>query len=631
MFKTLPANSLISEQLEQRYDLLNFLRAFLRDLWMGRSDLSPHLRLEQRFVVVRWIGLIVMTPALLLFELPPSRLIAAYCVLVIAAVYNFQVQRLIMCASSRLRNGYITTIGDGVLSISIIMIGGGFSTSFNYVLYTTTMAAAMRYGWGPSMIVIAVYFLMDFITSVTGTVGLNGDFIIRSLFLILMVLLASYLQDQARIAEAALARQLERARALNESSRALSSSLDINTVIRTIANETSRLMGAREAIVGLRFTATGQLIIVNSASGEDRLSPYIEAMLHSGQTEAMTDLLEDGHFLTLPLESRGGTTGLVGVLRASDEHPFEQAEQDLFASFVERAGLAVENASLYKTIDDRSHDLKRAYGDLAAAHQELLGIDEMKTNFIANVSHELRTPLTSIRSFSELLLSYAVEAETQHEFLGIINTESERLTRLINDVLDITKIEAGQVEWQMERMDLRELLSISARNFSGLILKEGLEFELDLPDVPLPVCADRDRILQVLANLLGNALKFTAAGQITLAASYDADNVQVHIRDTGMGIAPEDQEMIFEKFHQVGDTLTDKPHGTGLGLSICRDIIHYHSGLILVESDLGKGSTFTFTLPILAAEIDGALEGKPDAGQEVNADSALLHTDPVPA
>ncbi|MFZ1753244.1 MAG: ATP-binding protein [Caldilineaceae bacterium] len=567
---------------------------------MGRPGLSPHLRLEQRFVLVRWIGLIVMTPALLLFDLVPVRIYAAYAILVIAAIYNFQVQRLIESESSRLDNGYITTIGDGILSISIILIGGGFSTSFNYVLYTTTMAAAMRYGWGPSMIVIGVYFLLDLITSLTGSAGLNGDFIIRSLFLLLMVLLASYLQDQARIAEAALARQLERARALNESSRALSATLDINTVMGVIAHETRRLMGAEEATLGMKTDPNGPMIFSDSGVGKGALRPRVEAAIQSGQMESFVNTASDPEpYVIVPLDARGNASGYVGVMRAAQAEPFEPPEYELLVSFIERAGLALENASLYKTIDDRSHDLKRAYGDLAAAHQELLGIDEMKTNFIANVSHELRTPLTSIRSFSELLLSYAVDDDTKREFLGIINTESERLTRLINDVLDITKIEAGQVEWQMEEFDLRDLLTSSARSFSGLVMKQGLEFDLIQPEEPLQVRADRDRIHQVVANLMGNALKFTESGKITLYSTVEDNLVCIHVQDTGMGIAQQDQSLIFEKFHQVGDTLTDKPHGTGLGLSICRDIIYYHGGQIRVESELGRGSTFTFTLPLV--------------------------------
>lgn len=221
----------------------------------------------------------------------------------------------------------------------------------------------------------------------------------------------------------------------------------------------------------------------------------------------------------------------------------------------------------------------------------------MKTNFIANVSHELRTPLTSIRSFSEILLSFGVDEVTEREFLGIINAESERLTRLINDVLDITKIEAGQVEWHIEPVPLAEILRAGARTFAPLVEEKGLRFRLVPPSGSVTVNADADRVQQVLANLIGNAIKFTETGEIVLSAELIDGYAHILVRDTGVGIDPANHERIFEKFHQVGDTLTEKPTGTGLGLCICRDIVTQHGGHIWVESERGRGSTFRFSLP----------------------------------
>jgi signal transduction histidine kinase len=227
----------------------------------------------------------------------------------------------------------------------------------------------------------------------------------------------------------------------------------------------------------------------------------------------------------------------------------------------------------------------------------LLSVDEMKTNFLANVSHELRTPLTSIRSFSELLLAYEDDPAIQKDFLQIINAESERLTRLVNDVLDITKIEAGHMDWQMATLSLPDLLRDSARTFGPLIAKGKLLFDLGIDESLPAIYGDRDRLHQVLANLLNNAMKFTRGGTITMRAETLEDEVRITVSDTGIGIAPEDQERIFEKFQQVGDTLTDKPRGTGLGLAICRDIVEHHRGRLWVESEPGLGSTFTVALP----------------------------------
>ncbi len=229
-------------------------------------------------------------------------------------------------------------------------------------------------------------------------------------------------------------------------------------------------------------------------------------------------------------------------------------------------------------------------------------MDEMKTAFLSNVSHELRTPLTSIRGFSELLLSYD-DPDVRQEFLEIINRESERLTRLVNDVLDVTKIESGHMEWRKEELNVAELLRDTARTCLPDLLKPEIVFTEDLwPDLPA-VEGDRDRLQQLVANLLTNAVKFTPRGSITLRATYNSEEVRVSIVDSGIGIAPQDHDRIFEKFQQVGPIMTNKPRGTGLGLAICRDIVQHHGGRIWVESSLGTGSTFSFTLPLSHAPL----------------------------
>jgi signal transduction histidine kinase len=329
-----------------------------------------------------------------------------------------------------------------------------------------------------------------------------------------------------------------------------------------------------------------------SAQG-DGGPPYYRASLPSGREAVVLAL-------TLPNQQAPLAT-LAVALPPGQSTP--AVDPDILASFADRIALAIENASLYRTLAHRGDDLQRAYADLASAHQELLSVDEMKTNFLANVSHELRTPLTSIRSFSELLLSYDDPAVRQ-EFLNIIKVESERLTRLVNDVLDITKIESGFMEWRMAPVDLAALLRESARLFEPAMKNGDLTFEQAIsPDLP-PVHADADRLQQVIANLLHNAMKFTPRGVISLRAWWTGEEVRIAVADTGMGVAPEDQERIFEKFQQVGAMLTDKPSGTGLGLAICRDIIIHHHGRLWLQSQPDQGSTFTIALP--AADDAGA-------------------------
>ncbi len=245
---------------------------------------------------------------------------------------------------------------------------------------------------------------------------------------------------------------------------------------------------------------------------------------------------------------------------------------------------------------------------LDKAFEELKELERLKDAFLSSVSHELRTPLTSIRSFSEILLSYDdVAPQNYREFLRIINTESERLTRLIDDVLDLSKIEAGMMAWNDELLRLEEVLNSVIKAQKPLYQTKSLQLLLDIPpDIP-PVYADRDRIHQVMTNLINNAIKFSfEGGEIRIRAevfigkrfSETLTWVRVSVADQGAGIAAKDLAAIFDKFRQgTSNTLTDKPKGTGLGLPICREIITHYEGNIWVESRKGEESTFFFTLP----------------------------------
>lgn len=252
-----------------------------------------------------------------------------------------------------------------------------------------------------------------------------------------------------------------------------------------------------------------------------------------------------------------------------------------------------------------SEELKQRLEELEAAYEKLKELDKMKDNFLSTVSHELRTPLTSIKSFAEILLNYENDRETEKEFLGIINEEADRLTRLINDVLDISKIEAGRVQWRPEDLRIPEVIESAVNATRALIEKANLTLNMNQePELPI-VHADRDRIIQVITNLISNAVKFTPAGGcigiraqgLKSETTEGLEMVKVSVSDTGIGIPPEEHERIFEKFHQIGDTLKDKPKGTGLGLTICKDIVEHFGGRIWVESEPGEGSTFSFTLP----------------------------------
>jgi signal transduction histidine kinase len=217
------------------------------------------------------------------------------------------------------------------------------------------------------------------------------------------------------------------------------------------------------------------------------------------------------------------------------------------------------------------------------------------------VSHELRTPLSAIRSLSESLLEGRTDIpdERQQQFLAIITQESQRLSRMINQLLDLSKIEAGKMEWRIESLDLREVVAQAVLTNHALFDNKTIGLEMSPFSDRVPVLADRDKIIQVLTNLLSNAAKFTPrGGRVWVRALSSDGRAVVEVEDTGVGILPEQMDAIFERFRQVGDTLTAKPEGAGLGLPISREIVAHHGGQLTVRSAPGRGSCFRITLPL---------------------------------
>jgi signal transduction histidine kinase len=258
-------------------------------------------------------------------------------------------------------------------------------------------------------------------------------------------------------------------------------------------------------------------------------------------------------------------------------------------------------------LEDKSRALEAATAELRAANERLTELDRMKDDFISTVTHELRTPLTSIRAFSEILLDDPrIELAERKRFLGIITKETERLTRLINQMLDMAKIESGNAEWHTTDLDMREVIRESLEATAQLYNAQSVRLDLDMPDHVPHVKADRDRLIQVMLNLLSNAVKFCDrdTGRVQVRLRTEAGKLRVDVVDNGPGIAPSDQHLIFEKFRQVGDTLTSKPRGTGLGLPISRQIVQHFGGILWVESEPGKGATFSFTLPLKTDTIE---------------------------
>jgi len=303
--------------------------------------------------------------------------------------------------------------------------------------------------------------------------------------------------------------------------------------------------------------------------------------------------------VAVPLKSGSKRLGVLVVAYDTDSRKnIDQTTLHLLTRFADLGAVALDNAQLYNEAK-----LARQTAEIA---------NQAKSDFLANVSHEFRTPLTSVLGFAKLIekrlkpVFDQVEApsrKTQRSIkqitqnINIIISEGERLTALINDVLDLAKIEAGKIDWQMEALNINEVVQQAIHATSSLYTTKQIDFRQEIPtNIPL-VYGDRNRLIQVMINLISNAVKFTEVGEIACRITLQKHQLVVSLKDSGLGIPESEIELIFEKFRQVGNTLTDKPEGTGLGLSICKHIIEHHQGDIWVESVLGQGSCFSFSLP----------------------------------
>ena len=345
------------------------------------------------------------------------------------------------------------------------------------------------------------------------------------------------------------------------------------------------------------------------------------------RNRAFAQMMEVSSFLGTPLVSKGRAVGILAVDNRVSGRDVRPGDGPLLYTVGSLIAAAIENARLYAEVEtqkealeqrvvERTAALASAIEEAQAARVVAEAASASKSAFLSSVSHELRTPLTSVVGFSRLIRRRLDEVifptvpvgdakrdravRQVSENLGIIIEEGERLTTLINDTLDLAKIEAGRMEWRRDPVDISEVIARATSATSSLLSGPGPEMVIDVePGLPSLV-GDRDRLIQVAINLISNAVKFTPSGSITCAARLDTtgDAIIVSVSDTGVGIAPEDHARVFEQFGQAGDTLTDKPRGTGLGLSICREIVEHHGGRLWLESELGKGSRFSFTLPV---------------------------------
>jgi len=405
---------------------------------------------------------------------------------------------------------------------------------------------------------------------------------------------------------------------INRITQALATQLDKDRLIQLVGDQVRDLFHAPIAFVALLDRATMMLEFPYSFGEDAPPRPFgtglTSQIVRTGQPLLINEDMERNRarlgiermgrdiasFLGVPIPSGGQSIGVISVQSTDREGRFTDADQRLLSTIASAVGVAFYNAKLFEEAR-----LARAAAEDA---------DAAKSSFLSTVSHELRTPLTSVLGFAKIIRRRLEERlfpliadddrkvqQTKRqviENLDVVVSEGERLTKLIDDVLDLAKIEAGKFTWNMAKISVSEVIERAIAATASLFEAKKLDLVRDI-DRDLPaITGDQDRLIQVVINLISNAVKFTDSGSIALSAHLRDDAVVVGVTDSGIGIAPADQQKVFEKFKQVGDTLTDKPKGTGLGLPICKEIVEYHGGRIWVESEPGKGSTFSFTLPV---------------------------------
>ncbi|QGY41576.1 HAMP domain-containing protein [Pseudodesulfovibrio cashew] len=272
----------------------------------------------------------------------------------------------------------------------------------------------------------------------------------------------------------------------------------------------------------------------------------------------------------------------------------------------------IAEKELAKIHDELEHKVAMRTMELNIANQELIELDNQRAAFLSSASHELRTPLAAVLGFATLIKKnfnrhfmplteqYGLEsqARTMNKNLAIIATEGGRLTRLIDDLLDLNKIEAGRMEWRDEELDVGKEMRRAVQTMRSMVDgKPDLEMSAEPDSLLPPLTCDPDRFQQLLTNLLSNAVKHTEKGTIRLSAKAGHNTIRIKVSDTGKGIPEEDRKLIFQRFYQIGGGKTYKPSGTGLGLAICRQIVKHYGGSISLTSKMGEGTTFTVELP----------------------------------
>jgi len=326
--------------------------------------------------------------------------------------------------------------------------------------------------------------------------------------------------------------------------------------------------------------------------------------------EKLLQTFESEHFIFSPILTQNGSAGFVFVGNRLIAPPVTQSDEELISILAGQIGQSIENAQLFEKVFHSSQELELKVRDrtkqLAGALQKVEEISNKKTEFISAVSHELRTPLTSIKGYAALLIAgkIGVVPDAVKERLAKINTHSDNLVSLINNLLDIARIESGRQEMKFGIYKIKDMVDNVTDLLSPQMTAKGIKLQLDIPKEIVEIYADSSQIERVLINLLSNSIKFTPQnGTITVQASpvLDKGFVSLGVSDTGIGIPASEIQKLFSEFYRVDNEINQNVKGTGLGLVLAKNIVQAHRGKIWVQSKVGTGTTFYFTLPVSQA------------------------------
>lgn len=322
--------------------------------------------------------------------------------------------------------------------------------------------------------------------------------------------------------------------------------------------------------------------------------------------ERVTGIFECEHFILAPITTQNGAIGFVLAGNRYNAPAVTQGDEEIIGILAGQIGQSIENAHLFEKVFRSSQELELKVKDrtkqLAGALEQVEEINRKKSEFISAVSHELRTPLTSIKGYAAILIAGKIGQipDAVKERLAKINTHSDNLVSLINNLLDIARIESGRVELKFLAYSAKQMIDNVADLLAPQLKDKDLKLNITIPENIKDIYIDISHAERIFINLLNNAVKFTpAGGMITIAASPILENgfVTFHVMDTGIGIPPEDLNKLFNEFFRIDNEINQNVKGTGLGLTLAKNIVEAHRGKISVKSQLGSGTTFSFTLP----------------------------------